>query len=78
MNDGCLASSRSNETIRGPHYLVVERRLATGTAGIDLDLVCDRGDGGMLGPDLMTKAFKRLAAQAGLSPKTRLPICATR
>jgi hypothetical protein len=37
-----------------------------------VDLVCERGDGKPLDPDLMTKAFKRLAATAGLHPKTRL------
>lgn len=38
----------------------------------DLDLVCERGDGGPLHPDSWTKAFKRLARQAGLPRATRL------
>lgn len=49
-----------------------ERRLALGPEWQDLDLLCDRGDGAALWPDAMTRAFRRLAAQAGLSPKTRL------
>lgn len=39
---------------------------------IDLDLVCDRGDGGAHDPDEFTKAFRRIAAKAGLHPDTRL------
>jgi integrase len=52
----------------------MERRLALGekwnaTHG---DVVCDRGDGRPIDPDAFTKAFKRLAAQAGLDPRTHL------
>jgi hypothetical protein len=35
-------------------------------------MVCDRGDGFPLYPDAFTRAFKRLAAKAGLHPATRL------
>jgi integrase len=48
------------------------RRLALGEAWTNMDLVCDRGDGQPLYPDSFSAAFKRLAAKAGLSPKTRL------
>lgn len=40
--------------------------------GAPLDLVCERGDGRPLDPDAMTKAFKRLAARAGLDPRSSL------
>lgn len=49
-----------------------ERRLSLGAEWTDLDLVCDRGDGLPLYPDAMTRAFRRLAREAGLSPATRL------
>lgn len=49
-----------------------QRRLARGDKWLDHDLVCERGDGGMLDPDAFTKAFKRIARHAGLSPRTRL------
>lgn len=49
-----------------------ERRCALGGAWVDLDLVCERGDGGPLHPDSMTGAFRRLARQAGLPPGARL------
>ena len=48
------------------------RRLAIGPGWIDLDLVCDRGDGGPLHPDSFSRAFKRLAKAAGISSKARL------
>jgi integrase len=35
-------------------------------------VVCDRGDGRPIDPDHFTKSFKRLAAQAGLDPRTHL------
>lgn len=38
----------------------------------ELDLVCDRGDGGALDPDAMTHAFKRAATKAGLPDGVRL------
>jgi integrase len=61
----------------------LERRLALGAAWADkwptldggtveLNLVCDRGDGRPLDPDHLTKTFKKLAAQAGLAPDTTL------
>jgi integrase len=40
--------------------------------GERLAMVCDRGDGWPLYPDSFTRAFKRLARQAGLHPATRL------
>jgi integrase len=49
-----------------------ERRLLVGPHWQDLDLVCDRGDGGPLHPDSWSKAFKRLALKAGLPGGTRL------
>jgi len=50
----------------------VRRRLRLGTGWQDLDLVCDRGDGGPFDPDAFSAAFHRLAATAGLSTATRL------
>ena len=50
----------------------VARRLRLGAAWADLDLVCDRGDGGPVDPDAFGKAFRRIAKEAGLSPETRL------
>ena len=40
--------------------------------GEPLAMVCDRGDGLPPYPDAFTRAFKRLAVQAGLHPATRL------
>jgi integrase len=48
------------------------RRLALGPGWAGLDLVCERGDGQPFDPDAFTHAFKRLAARAGLDPRTRL------
>jgi integrase len=48
-----------------------ERRLLLGAAWHDLDLVCDRGDGGHLDPDGFSHAFERIVERAGLPP-TRL------
>lgn len=52
----------------------LERRLQMGeewnpTHG---DVVCDRGDGRPIDPDLVTKSFERIAAEAGLDPRTQL------
>lgn len=60
-----------------------KRRLAAGDGWVDawptlvggmveLNLVCDRGDGRPIDPDAFTKSFKRLAAKAGLDPRTTL------
>jgi integrase len=49
-----------------------ERRLLSGSDWIDEDLVCDRGDGGPLDPDAMSRAMKRLVARAGLPTGIRL------
>lgn len=49
-----------------------ERRLLAGAEWQDFDLVCERGDGRPMDPDSFGHAFKRLAADAGISPKTRL------
>lgn len=61
----------------------MERRLEKGSEWVrewptlagtmeTLDVVCDRGDGRPIDPDLVTKSFKKLAAKAGLDPKTTL------
>ena len=49
-----------------------ERKLLAGPEWQDFDLVCERGDGRPMDPDSFGHAFKRLAADAGISPKTRL------
>jgi integrase len=60
------------ERLRHHRAEQLERRLALGSAWQDHDIVCDRGDGQPIDPDLFTKTFKRLALQAGLHPRTRL------
>jgi integrase len=62
------------ERLRTHRKEQIERRLALGTEWDDSfgDLVCERGDGRPIDPDLFTKTFKRLAAGAGLDPRTRL------
>ena len=52
-----------------------ERRLQAGAAWHDLDLACDSGDRSPFHPDAFGKATKRLMAEAGLDPKTRLHDC---
>jgi integrase len=42
------------------------RRLAAGSEWHDLDLVCDRGDGQPIDPDLLSQAFKRVAKAVGV------------
>jgi integrase len=42
------------------------RRLSLGVGWSDLDLVCERGDGGALDPDAFTHGFARIAKAAGL------------
>jgi integrase len=42
------------------------RRLAAGGSWHDLDLVCERGDGRPMDPDLVSQAFKRVAKSVGL------------
>jgi integrase len=49
-----------------------QRRLLIGPAWSDLDLICDRGDGGAIDPSSFTHAAKRLILQAGLPRATRL------
>lgn len=49
-----------------------QRRLLIGPGWSDLDLICDRGDGGPIDPSSFTHAAKRLILQAGLPPATRL------
>jgi integrase len=46
--------------------------LLLGAAWIDDDLVCDRGDGGPLDPDAMSRATKRFVVRAGLPAGVRL------
>lgn len=60
------------ECLRHHRKAQTEQRLALGVVWQDYDLVCERGDGSPIDPDALTKAFKRLAAQAGLDPRTRL------
>lgn len=43
-----------------------EQRLALGTAWNDLDLVFERGDGTILHPNIVSRRFKRIAADIGL------------
>lgn len=49
-----------------------KRRLELGPEWQDLDLVCDRGDGGPIDPGNLTHGFKAVVKRAGLSPKMRL------
>lgn len=49
-----------------------QRRLLLGPDWINEDLVCDRGDGGPLDPDAMSRATKRFVKRAGLDPSVRL------
>jgi integrase len=49
-----------------------ERKRLAGAGWHDFDLVCERGDGRPMDPDSFGHAFKRLAADAGISSRTRL------
>jgi len=49
-----------------------QRRLSLGADWIDLELVCERGDGAPLHPDSFSKAFVRIAKRVGLSDRVRL------
>ena len=60
------------ERLRRHRAEQLERRLLLGEQWQDLDLICERGDGAPIDPDLFTKSFKRLALSAGLDPSTRL------
>jgi integrase len=68
------------ERIRQHRREQVKRRSRLGARWLDpldegarpMAMVCDRGDGFPLYPDAFTRAFKRLAHQAGLHPATRL------
>jgi integrase len=62
------------ETLRQNHKDQMERRLKHGTDWNPThgDVVCDRGDGRPIDPDLLTKTFKQIAAEAGLDPRTQL------
>ncbi len=63
------------ERLRQHRKAQMERRLSLGAgwkAPEGMELICDAGDGAPIDPDLLTKNFKRLAAKAGLDPKTRL------
>jgi integrase len=42
------------------------RRLVAGAEWHDLDLVCDRGDGRPVAPDLLSEAFRRTARSVGV------------
>jgi integrase len=50
------------------------RRLSLGAGWSDLDLVCERGDGGALDPDGFTHGFARIAKATGLE-RVRLHDC---
>lgn len=50
----------------------VSRRVALGPTWRDLDLVCDRGDGGPLDPDAFSHGFARAVEAVGLPKGTRL------
>jgi integrase len=82
LQDGGLTfvppkTARAVRTVPIPAFVVAQlrahkaeqarRRLAAGEAWADLDLVCDRGDGGPLCPDAFTHGFQRIAQGAGLS-----------
>jgi integrase len=60
------------ERLRRHRTAQTQRRLLLGAAWVDVDLVCDRGDGGPLHPDSLSKAFVRIARSAGLSERVRL------
>ncbi len=60
------------EPLRQYRAAQVARRLALGPAWVDLDLVCDRGDGAPIHPDSFTHAFKKLAAKVGIPAGARL------
>jgi len=60
------------EALRGHKQEQAERRVAHGPGWQNLGLICERGDGGVLDPDAYGKAFKRIAAHAGLPEKVRL------
>ena len=74
-------TKRSRRDVALPRYAIdrlrswkvaqSERRLAAGPAWHDHGLVCERGDGSPIDPDSFSKAFKRLAREAGV-PKARL------
>ncbi len=49
-----------------------ERRLSIASAWQDVDLVCDRGDGGPLHPDSFSSGFRRACVQAGMPAGMRL------
>lgn len=50
----------------------VQRRMALGPTWRDLDLVCDRGDGGPSDPDAFSHGFTKAATDCGLPKGTRL------
>jgi integrase len=54
------------ERLREHRAAQARRRLAAGGEWVDLDLVCDRGNGQPIDPDLLSQAFKRAAKAAGV------------
>jgi integrase len=54
------------ERLRAHKAAQGRRRLNAGAEWHDLDLVCDRGDGQPIDPDLLSQAFKRAAKAAGV------------
>jgi integrase len=54
------------ERLREHRAAQARRRLAAGAEWHDLDLVCDRGDGQPIDPDLLSQGFKRIARSVGV------------
>ena len=69
------ASKITVERLRLAKREQAKRPLQLGISWHDLDLACDSGDGSPFHPDTFGKATKRLMAEAGLDPKTRLHDC---
>jgi integrase len=67
-----MVASSLVERLRSHRREQNERRLTIGPGWQNLDLVCDRGDGGPLDPDSFSHGFKRAVAAAGLPQETRL------
>lgn len=77
-----VKSHRSRRPVPLPRYTVdrlrehrkaqMERRVKAGPAWQDMNLVCERGDGGPMDPDAFTHAFKRILLRLGLPEDARL------
>jgi integrase len=60
------------ERLRSHRKEQTRRRLAFGAAWMDLDLVCERGDGRPIDPGDFSQAFKQIGVLAKVHPKMRL------